>query len=196
MRSPVYWHPFLYHIIMRLLYGKDFNSRYEALANLIPPNASVSELCMGDGFLFHKFLTLKNIKYIGLDFNKTCIKAANRKKIKVQLHNVLVDGIPPADFVIMQGSLYQFIPNEDVIIQKMLDAASVAVIIAEPIRNRADSKNIFVSSLAKYAVNPGSGHITKRFNEKTLLECFRRHKEFREEQIVDSGKELVGVFLK
>src|SRR3974390_2675847 len=193
MKSPVYWHPDLYHFIMRQLYGKDFTVRYEAIEKLIPENSDVVELCMGDAYLYRNYLSSKKINYLGLDINQTFVKAAIQKNIPAKIHNLLTDEIPVADYIIIQASLYQFIPREKKIIQKMLASAGKKLVIAEAIKNRADSPNPLVSFLAKNFVDPGTGKAALRFNATSLLECFRSFKEFREELTIESGKEMIGV---
>lgn len=194
MKSPIYWNPLLYHFTVRNLYGRDFEVRYRALAELIPEGAKVTELCMGDGYLYENYLRRKNIKYMGLDINRSFIRAAKRKNITCQLHNLHSDEIPPADIILMQGSLCQFIPDERKIIRRMINASRKIVLIAEPVVNRAHSKNFFVRTIAKYSVNPGTGHVTERFNETSLLECFHAFPEFKKK--INAGKEIIGVFEK
>jgi hypothetical protein len=110
------------------------------------------------------------------------------------LHNLLSDEIPPADIVLMQGSLYQFIPEEKNIIRRMLDASRKMVLLAEPVHNRAHSKNWMIRYVSQYAVNPGTGHKTERFNEQSLLECFRSFSELK--KTIKVGKEIIGIFEK
>lgn len=196
MKSPVYWHPGLYHFIMRQLYGRDFKIRYEAIAKLIPNGANVLEVCMGDAYLYRKYLSGKKLQYLGMDMNETFVNYAVKQNIPVKVCNLLKDEIPKTDYIIMQASLYQFLPNEKMILQKLLDAAGKMLIIAEPVQNLADSKNPLVAFVAKRAANPGTGHAVKRFNQKTLLECFKSFNEFREDLLIDAGKEMIGVFMK
>ena len=196
MTSPVYWHPFFYRIAMKLLYGKYFEARYRLIAELIPENASVVELCAGDAYLYSNYLRAKGVHYTGLDINKAFVRAAKAKGISFLEHDLASDKIPPADYVILQASLYQFIPNEDRIIQKLLDATRKVLIISEPIRNLSDSDNTLVRLLAKYSANPGKGHAVDRFNEVSLLSCFKRFREFSEMKVPEGGREMIGIFRK
>ena len=196
MRSLLYWHPSSYHFIMQQLYGKDFNTRYEKIASLIPAKAEVVELCMGDAYLYRKYLSVKKVSYLGLDVNETFVHAAEKKNIPAKFFNILYDEIPAADYIIMQAGLYHFIPDEKKIIQKMLNASRKFVLISEPVNNRAHSKNPLVSFIAKYGANPGTGQALHRFDEKSAMECFRSFKEFREDMTVKAGKEIAGVFAK
>jgi hypothetical protein len=196
MRSPVYWHPAVYHLIMKLLYGKFFRARYEAIAKLIPESATIVEVCAGDGYLYQNYLSKKNIHYTGLELNPAFVNAARKRRFPFHLSNLITDEVPSADYVIIQASLYQFIPDEHRIIRKLLHAANKTLIIAEPIRNLSDSSNSFVKFLAKYSANPGDTHATKRFNRSTLLECFSHYPEFKKSFEIEGGREMVGIFQK
>lgn len=194
MKSPIYWNPFIYHFIIRKLYGKDFEIRYQALADLIPEKSEIVELCMGDGYLYEHYLKNKNVKYLGLDLNNSFIREARKKNITCQLHNLLWDKVPCADIILLQGSLYQFIPHEKNIIRKMLNACRKMVLISEPVINRAQSPNFLIKLIAQYGVNPGTHHAIKRFSEQSLLKCFTVFPEFKTK--IMTGKEMIGIFEK
>lgn len=196
MKSPIYWNSTLYHLAIRQSAGRYFAQRYLALAELIPQNASVTEVCLGDAYLYSNYLAGKEVNYLGLDINNAFVRSAIRKDIPARVFDVMTEEVEPADYVIMQGSLYQFIPEEKKIIRKLLDAAKKQLIISEPVKNRAQSDNPFVSFLAKYAVNPGTGHARERFNEKTLVACFQSFPEFKEAKVIPGGIDMIGIFEK
>ena len=196
MRSPVYWHPFLYRLAMKVLYGRYFKIRYRTIADIIPMNAKVVEVCAGDGYLYKHYLRSKNIEYNGLDINSTFVKHAEKNKIQFSIHNILKEPVPSADYIIIQASLYQFIPHEHLIMRKLLDAANHFLIVAEPIRNLADSDNFFIRMFAKYSANPGAEHAVNRFTEDTLLTCFKEYSELMEVKKIENGREMLGVFKK
>jgi trans-aconitate methyltransferase len=196
MKSLVYWHPYIYTQLIKILYGKNFEARYSAIADLIPNNSTVIEACPGDGYLFEHYLKQKHVKYIGLDVNPDFVRTAKRKHIPFAIHDLYTEDIPRADYIVIQASLYQFMPEEHRIIKKLLSAMDHTLIISETVRNLSDSKNVIVSLLAKYAANPGKGHALKRFNKDTLLECFSKYPEFKEIKEINGGRELIGIFRK
>ena len=196
MRSPIYWNSTFYHLAIRQSAGRYFFQRYLALVELIPENASVTEVCMGDAYLYSKYLSKKHVNYLGLEINNTFVRSAIRKDIPARVFDVMTDEVVPADYVIMQGSLYQFIPEEKRIIRNLLNAAKKQLIISEPVRNRAQSNNPLISFLAKFAVNPGTGHAKERFNERTLVECFQGFPEFKEARTIPGGIDMIGIFEK
>jgi len=51
--------------------------------------------------------------------------------------------------MVIQGSLYQFIPYQKIIIDKLLTIAKKKVIISEPIINLISSRNKIISTIAK-----------------------------------------------
>ena len=196
MRSPVYWHPAIYQFIMRMLYGKHYESRYTAIAKIIPDGSVVTEVCAGHGYLYSNHLKKKNIKYLGLDINPVFVSHAQKEGIPFQMHDLIADAIPASAYIVIQGSLCQFIPGEETIMRKLLAATGTALIIAEPVRNLSSSSNPLIAFIAKRSANAGKGHNTQRFNEKTLLDFFKKYKEFSEVQEIDGGRELIGVFRK
>ncbi len=102
--------------------------------------------------------------------------------------------LPHADYVIMQASLYHFLPDARSIVERMLEAANIQVIIAEPIRNLASSDNRLVALAAKYLTNPGSGAQPSRFTEASLDRLFEFYRERIERTfLIPGGREKVFV---
>jgi Methionine biosynthesis protein MetW len=196
MKSPIYWHPEIYHQIMKLLYGKHFEARYQAIADLIPDYASVTEVCAGDGYLFRHYLQKKMVKYIGLDINSSFVTHGQHNNVPIVKHDILTEKIPSSDYVIIHASLYQFIPAHQIVVNKLLEATQSVLLIAEPIKNLASSNNPFISFLAKYSANPGKDHTLHRFNKNTLVDFFQQFKEFSSIKEVKGGREIIGVFKK
>ena len=154
------------------MYGKYYKKRYKQLASFIPPNVSVTDLCSGDSALYRFALRGRN-KYTGIDINP--LFNQNNQNIKIIKADIIKYSIPTSDYVIIQGSLYQFIPNHKVIIDKMLDIARCKVIISEPIINFVNSKNRIISTIAKYGANPGTGHKNYRFTSKLLKNYIQKY---------------------
>jgi Glycosyl transferase family 2 len=111
----------------------------------------------------------KSVNYRGLDINAKFIKKLVRCGAQGEVWDLRGDKpLPPADYVIMQSSLYHFLPNSMPIIIRMLAAARTALIIAEPIRNLAQSKLPIIRSLTPVLTNPGVGPQPRRFTEQSL----------------------------
>ena len=158
---------------MLLLYGRHYPSRYRAIAELIPPGSSVLDLCCGPALLYQRYLRKKSIQYTGLDLNRRFIDRLNRQGGCGKVWDLRSDQpLPPADYVIMQASLYHFLSDASAIVDRMLQTARRQVIIAEPIRNLATSKSRLLSLLGRISTNPGSGEQHLRFDESTLAEFF------------------------
>ena len=155
------------------MFREHYTQRYKAISNLIESNSSVLDVCCGDSKLY-SFLERKQIDYLGLDFNPTFIKVSKRRGIQARMFDLYDDDLPKADFVVIQASLYQFIPDHNIILQKLFNAAKRYLIIAEPIKNYAQSKWKVVSLLGKLLNNPaGDGMKMHRFNLITLKEAMR-----------------------
>ena len=170
--SFVYQSKIIYTLLMKCLYGHHYKYRYRAIAEKIPRGASVTDVCSGDSVLYTRYLKGKN-KYTGIDINPlTSFNSQWAKTIKV---DIVKEAIPKADYVVMQGSLYQFIPNHKEIINKMLDSARYKVIISEPVINLVNSKNKIISTIAKYSANPSTGNKKFRFTKSLLNNFFRKN---------------------
>jgi trans-aconitate methyltransferase len=192
MRSPVYWHPRLYEGAMRLLYGRHYRARYAEIARRVERGASVVDLCCGDCRLYTQELTGLAGSYQGLDFNAGIVRHARKLGIPAELWDFRRDPIPEADVIVLQGSLYQFMPDHVEVIERMLGAARHTVIIAEPVRNLVTGSSGVLSWMAKHMANPGSRPMPTRFTESSLRELFRRF-PVRECVPIAGGRELLGV---
>src|SRR4051812_18583557 len=98
--SLVYRHAFLYTAMIRVLYGRHFDARYRALAEMIPQGASVLELCCGPPFFYERYLRSRNIDYCGVDFNDKFVNALKRlgaRAERLDLRNA--EALPRADYV-------------------------------------------------------------------------------------------------
>jgi hypothetical protein len=169
----VYRSAILYEAAMLALYGRHYFSRCRVLADLIPDAASVLELCCGPAMLYRRYLKPKHVQYLGLDVNPRFVAplgAAGR------LWNVQDDlPLPRADYVVMQASLYHFLPDASPILDRMLSAAGKQAIVAEPIRNLSDGRVPLLAALARRQTDAGTGAQPQRFNEKTLDAFFSRY---------------------
>lgn len=172
MRSPIYWHPFLYQAAIKLSFGSRLKARYFNLQKHIPANSNLLELCMGDAFLYLNYLKQKNINYTCVDVNTAFINSAKKKGINCLQMNVETEEIPKSDYILMQGSLYHFIPHQKQIIQKLLDACNKELIISENIKNLSNHNSALKSYLGKIISNAGYGQSKIKFTKSLLEETF------------------------
>ena len=187
MKSPIYWHPKIYNYAMRILYGSNFFKKYELVAKEIG-ELTVLDVCCGDCFL-SKYVS--HDKYQGIDVNRTFIACGRRIGLNLTLIDVAKDEWPAADCIVVLGSLYQFIPNHEKIINKAFRKARRRVIISEPVVNLSQSKNHFVSTIARCFTSPGVDSSSERFNRDSIMTLYRKHGV---SKLFDTGREVVGVF--
>jgi len=176
--SPIYRNSFVYEIIMLALYGRGYPERYRTLAALIPEGASVLDVCCGPAVLFHRYLKPKHIQYTGLDINPRFIQRLSASGGTGIAWNVEdARPLPNAQYVVMQASLYHFLPDPLPVLDRMLAAAEKQVLLAEPIRNLADSEIRMLAFLARKFTNPGTGEQPTRFDESRLDALLRPYHE-------------------
>jgi SAM-dependent methyltransferase len=157
---------------MFLLYQGGYVERSKAMAALIPDGASVVDLCCGPATLYFDHLRFKSIIYTGLDINEGFVENVCSRGGNAMVWDLVGNReLPRADYVIMQSSLYHFLPDARSIVDRMLKAAKKNVLIAEPVRNVADSENRLVAWIARKLTNPGTGDQPCRFNAK-LFDAF------------------------
>jgi SAM-dependent methyltransferase len=166
----------LYELLMVMLYGRHYSARYQVIADLIPARSSVLDLCCGPAVLYHRYLRQKSISYTGFDLSGTFIKRLNQRGAQGQVSD-LREGValPAADYVIMQASLYQFLPDAQPMVDRMLQAAHRQVILTEPVRNITNSKVAPLAFLGRRFTDPGDGQSAHRFTEESLDLFFNRY---------------------
>jgi SAM-dependent methyltransferase len=195
-RSLVYRSPLLYESLMIALYGRHYAARFRVIAELIPAGSRVLELCCGPGILFSRYLKAKGVEYTGLDINARFLAELTARGGRGMLWDVHSDQpLPPADVVVMQASLYQFLPEAEPVVRRMLAAAQAQLIIAEPIRNLSDSPLRILAACARRHTDAGLGASPMRFTGPTLEAFFDRLAlEPRHRFLIPGGKEEVYVF--
>jgi SAM-dependent methyltransferase len=171
--SLIYRNRTAYELLLRALYGRHYPARFRAIAELIPDGASVVDLCCGPATLYRRFLRDKSVDYLGLDINAGFIARHKEEGGRGEVRNLrTATPLPQADYVIMQASLYHFLPEPKPVVDRMLAAARSRVIVAEPIRNMATSDNRVLAMLARSLTDAGDGAPAHRFSEALLDEFF------------------------
>ena len=193
--SLIYRSASVYELAMMLLYGRHYSSRYRAIADLIPNGSSVLDLCCGPAHLYHRYLRAKSVRYTGLDINAKFIARLTRRGGSGRVWDLRSEEpLPSADYVIMQASLYHFLPDASQVVERMLRAARKRVIIAEPIRNLATSNSRLLSLLGRLFTNPGVGEHSLRFTEASLTNFFSGYASRVDESFtIAGGREQVYV---
>src|SRR6266498_4367744 len=101
--SIIYKNASIYEFVMLLLYGRHYASRYRAIAELIPANSKVLDLCCGPALLYHRYLQPKTVQYTGLDINANFIARLIRRGGSGEVWDLRSErALPTADYVIMQ----------------------------------------------------------------------------------------------
>jgi SAM-dependent methyltransferase len=177
--SLVYRSALGYEALMRVLYGRHYSDRMRAVAEQVPDGASVLELCCGPGTMYARNLRGRTSGYIGIDVNAGYVERLRRRGVDARRLDLATGGepLPPADVVILQASLYHFLPQPERIIDRMLAAAGDRVVVSEPVRNLASSEVPVIARLGRRAADPGVGGHAQRFTEATLEDLMARYRE-------------------
>jgi SAM-dependent methyltransferase len=185
-----------YELLMRVLYGRHYAQRMQAVAEQVPVGASAVELCCGPGTLYRRHLRGRTSQYIGLDVNPgfvTRLRAVGIDARQIDLSRP-EQALPAADVAIIQASLYHFLPDAEPIIDRMLSAARQRVVVAEPVRNLASSGLPLIGRLGRRAADPGVGGHEGRFTEVTLDRLMERyHDRVISAFLIPGGREKVYV---
>ncbi len=192
MISPIYWHPYVYELAMRLLYRARYRERIQAVAALIPEGARVADVCAGDCSLYRYGLRDKSVTYTAYDRNPVFVRWARRRGMDMERLDLWDQEIPAADCVVMMGSLYQFIPRHTGILDKLIRAARRRVIVNEPVMNLAQSPHAWIRRAAWLLSDAGRESSRHRFTEgelRSLLES----RGFCSLALIAGGRDLVAV---
>ena len=180
---------------MRVLYGRHYGSRFQAIAQLIPDGASVLDLCCGPARLYLRYLKPKSVRYVGLDINEKFIARLNHEGGTGELWDVhSARPLPEADYVVMQASLYYFLPDPSAVVDRMLQAARKNVIVAEPIRNLSDSRIPLLALFARAQTDAGGGSPAGRFTETSLDAFFEEYaRQVSRSFLIPGGREKLYI---
>ncbi len=183
-----------YELLMRVLYGRHYAARMRAVAGQVQDRASVLELCCGPGTLYRRYLRGRVGSYVGLDLNEAFVDRLRREGVDARRVNIIGEPLPAADVVLIQASLYHFLPDAGALVDRMLAAARERVIIAEPVRNIASSGNPVIRVLARRGTDPGAGGHEQRFTETTLDRLMAQYgARVRSAFLIPGGREKVYV---
>lgn len=163
-----------YGLAMRVLYGRYYGTRDVAVAAHVPYGASVLELCCGPARLYRSELRGRVGAYMALDANAGFVDRLRRHGIDARQADVASADLPAADVVLMQASLYHFLPDAEAMVRRMLAAARERVVISEPVRNLAQSRVPIVARLGSAGAATGGGAQALRFDEPSLEALMER----------------------
>jgi SAM-dependent methyltransferase len=195
--SFIYNNASVYEAVMQALYGRGYSDRFRSVAELVAEGSSVLDVCCGPGTLFHRYLKTKRVRYTGLDINHRFVERLSADGATGLIWNLNeARPLPRAEYVIMQGSLYHFLPEASGVIERMIAAADKQVLIAEPIRNVTDSRIFLLAFFARKLTNPGTGDQPNRFNEArldALMERYRTPGHDVQSRLIAGGREKLYI---
>lgn len=194
MISLIYRSPHLYRLVMFGLYRRSYRSRQGALAELIPPGSSVVEACCGVGTLYSRHLRKKGVHYLGLDRSPAFVSWLGRRGIDARLWDMRSEvPLPRADYLVLQASLYHFLPDPGPVVDRMLSAAGRQLIVAEPIHNLTTDHPRLQRAFAALT-DAGAGPEHNRFDEGSLDSFFDGYRDqVSAKALIAAGREKLYV---
>jgi SAM-dependent methyltransferase len=168
----------LFHFMMAAAYRDHRFERFDAVARWIPHAADVLDVCCGDGTLA---AYLSGSRYRGLDQSPAFVKAARKKGLDVDLFDLRRDSLTPSQIVVCQISLYQFHPEEELILARLFEAARDKLIVSESVRSLAQSRFPLTRWVGAWGMRTrGMTHIDFRFTPERLHRLFEPYRRFLE----------------
>jgi SAM-dependent methyltransferase len=190
--SLYYRNYFIYKTISEILYKGRQKDKYMAAAEVVEEGATALDVCCGDAALI-EYLKNKHVDYSGMDINRMFVETAKSRGVNAMRADAdKVAALPEADYVIMLSSLYQFIPRHEEILDKLTASARKKVVVSEPIKNVASSKNRAAAWLAERLSDPGTGIKPHRFDQQALLDAIRNRAVVKSE-VICGGREFFFV---
>lgn len=191
----IYSFPGLYTLAMKKLFGNNYESRYLTVSKFIKPNSSVVDICCGDTVLYN-YLENKKVDYLGVDLSPAFVLYGLKRGLRMKLADVSNSTIPTGDYIVLQGSLYQF-KNPGQIINKLYHAAQKSLIISESIEKFEDNPIIdktFLKSVLPAIVGTRRKNPHFRFNEKTFKRTLQKYSPHYVK--TKGGRDIVAVIMK
>lgn len=161
---------------MNILYRMKYQARFNDIIDLIKDSdTTILELCFGDT-LIAQTCKERGIEWIGYDINEYFVSNAKAKGFNATKQDISeLEKLPQADLCIMCGSLYHFIPEIEMTLNKMLTSSS-RIIISEPIKNLS-SNNGMIGKISRILTNAGKGHENFRFDRSSIIETLEKYKK-------------------
>lgn len=191
MLSPLFYHPLIYRYFTKLYYKKHYKERYSKISEIIADGAVVNDICCGDAYLYEQ-LKEKNVQYHAYDINQTYVSWLRKKGIDASVFDLTLDELPKGDYLILQSSLYQFIPDHESILKKLINSSHKYVILSEVHNSRTiESNNRIMQTLARWSSTTAKGPCSERFDYDQLMDLFTR---FKASKVFTVDRDLVGIF--
>jgi SAM-dependent methyltransferase len=192
--SLLYRNERVYGLAMRALYGVHYGTRDRVVAELVPAGAEILDVCCGPATIFRRQLRFKEVRYHGLDVNPRFVERLRELGVPAELWDASQSrALPAADVVMMQASLYHFLPDARPVMDRMLAAARDFVIVAEPVRNLSTSRLTPLAVLGRRATRVRAAS-SERFDEGRLDALMDDYSSvLRERFLIPGGREKVYV---
>ena len=185
-----------YHALMAIVYGKNRHQHFQAVAEWVPDDAEVLDVCCADGKL--KGYLSPSVHYKGVDHSPTFVKVGTQRGLDIRQFDLKTDPLPRCQVVVCQVSLFQFHPNVEAILAKLFDAAQQRLIISESVFSLTQSRWSWIAAIVAWGTRAeGTADSSFRFTPQTLAELFKPYEEdLRHRAEICDGRDWIYVLDK
>ncbi len=172
----LYTNRWIYHGLMAVVYRRHWHEHYQAVAQWVPEEKEVLDVCCADGALA-AYLPASN-HYHGLDYSPALVQAGQRRGRDVQQFDLRSGILPEADIVCIQVSLFQFYPETAGILAKLYAAARERLIVSESVFSLTQSRWKWIADIVGHGTQmPGMKDHRFRFSPETLAKLFEPYQD-------------------
>ncbi|MGH6635675.1 MAG: class I SAM-dependent methyltransferase [Gammaproteobacteria bacterium] len=192
----LYKNTYLYHGLINFVYGVSRKERFHAVVRWVPDDMEVLDVCCGDGTLA-SYLA-RGVNYRGLDQSPVFVREAQALGRSVELFDVRMGDLPSADVVVCQVSLFQFYPQAESMLARLLDAAKYRLVISESVFSLSQSHWSWLATIVgRGTKTKGKSTHTFRYTSSSLRQLYQPYPaNLRHAAEVCNGREWVYVLDK
>lgn len=170
--SIVYRNIHIYRLLLNVIYGGSYRSRFADVTRHLRGRKSVLELCFGDTWIA-RHCRDNDIEWTGYDLNQSFVSSARKAGFIALCTDVLSEvPFPRNEITIIQGSLYHFHDSIDALFAKIFQSTD-DLLVSEPVRNFSSAPGL-IGWIARRSANVGKGHEQFRYNKESLLQMAAR----------------------
>lgn len=193
MKSPAYWHPWLYDLFVKYVWRHDramLESIWDAVMEHIPEQVDLLEIAAGTALLYRNRLKGHVKQYRATDINPQFVSYMNRLGIQASVADIRKEAPEKADCIVMLQALYNFKDDAERILKSLAESAEKCLILIEPVDQPLEKRNLR-NWIRASLVDIGEGSIYDRFSSEELLSACQKAGRLIETRMLKGSYRLV-----